>query len=212
MDAIDLLEKDHRKVETLFQRFNDGGGLTGVVKRLTGNAASARQKRSLAEQVCSELDVHAAIEESTFYPAIRGLRDERLDELLDESLREHGSIKDGVQEVRAALDDESRLGTAMSALQQCVDHHVREEEGEMFPRVTDVMPESERADLGRQLTERKRVVMPSARRATPAARARKRTVKRAQARSGATARRVRKTTVKAKKPRTAAKSRAARRR
>jgi len=42
MDAITLLKNDHRKVEELFRRFNDGGGLTGVVKRLTGNAASAR--------------------------------------------------------------------------------------------------------------------------------------------------------------------------
>jgi hypothetical protein len=69
MDALELLRKDHRKVETLFRRFNDRGGLTGVVKRLTGTAASPRQKRSTAQQVCRELDVHAAIEESTFYPA-----------------------------------------------------------------------------------------------------------------------------------------------
>jgi hemerythrin superfamily protein len=212
MDAIALLEKDHRKVEALFQRFNDGGGLTGVVKRLTGNAASAREKRSAAEQICRELDVHADVEESTFYPAIRALRDERLDQLLDESLREHGSIKDRVQEARASLDDEAQLGSAMSSLQECVDHHVRDEENEMFPRITDLMPEAERDALGRELAARKRAPMPAGRSAKTPARARKRTVKRAASTSAARGRRVRKTTAKAKKPRTAAKSRAARRR
>jgi hypothetical protein len=48
MDAIAFLNKDHEKVTALFQRFNDGGGLTGVVRRLTGNSASPAQRRSIA--------------------------------------------------------------------------------------------------------------------------------------------------------------------
>ena len=212
MDALELLKKDHRKVEALFHRFNDGGGLTGMVKRLTGTAASPRQKRSAAEQICRELDVHASIEESTFYPAIRALRDERLDQLLDESLREHSSIKDRVQEARASLGDEGQLGSAMASLQECVDHHVREEEGEMFPRITDGMPESDREALGRVLAARKRAAVAPTKSAKTGTRARKRTVKRAETRSTTDRRRVRKTTAKAKKPRTAAKARAARRR
>ena len=50
MDAIELLKRDHRKVEDLFMRFRDGGGVTGAMKRLTGNAASPRQHRSVAER------------------------------------------------------------------------------------------------------------------------------------------------------------------
>jgi len=205
MDAIDLLKKDHAKVATLFQRFNDGGGLTGVVKRLTGNAASPRQRRSAAEQICRELDVHASIEETTFYPALRALRDQRLDEMLDEAQREHGSIKDGVAESRAAFADDERLRTAMATLQQCVEHHVREEENEMFPLVAEKMPENERARLGRELATRKRAQGPAPR---P-----KKAVKRAAARSRPGGRgRVRKTTAKVAKARTRAKTRAGRRR
>ena len=206
MDAIDLLKKDHAKVATLFQRFNDGGGLTGVVKRLTGNAASPRQRRSAAEQICRELDVHASIEETTFYPALRALRDQRLDEMLDEAQREHGSIKDGVQESRAVFADDERLRTAMATLQQCVDHHVREEENEMFPLVEERMPENERAGLGRELAARRRA------HAAPAPRPKKTTKRPAARTRPGGRRRVRKTTTKVTKARTRAKARAGRRR
>lgn len=209
MDAIELLKRDHRKVDELFAKLSDGGWLTGMVRRLTGAGLSPRQRRSTAEQICRELDLHAAIEESTFYPAVRALRDERLDELLDESLREHGSIKDRVQEARATLDDENALRTAMTSLQECVEHHVQEEENEMFPRVEQQMPEKERGDLGRALASRKRGRTTS-RAARGGTRGRKKTTKRAAARgkSAASRRRVRKTTARAKKPRTATKQRA----
>ena len=217
MDAIAFLKKDHEKVTALFQRFNDGGGLTGVVRRLTGNTASPAQRRSIAEQICRALDVHAQIEESAFYPAVRALRDEGLDEMLDEALREHGSIKDRVEEARLALDHDDRLKGAMTSLQQCVDHHVAEEEREMFPKVEDRMPEPERSALGRDLAARQR----SAGGAAPAAarsRGRGKAVARATRRkksvqrttTAAARRRVRKTTAKAKPARTTGKARRAR--
>jgi len=215
MDAIAFLKKDHEKVTALFQRFNDGGGLTGVVRRLTGKSASPAQRRSIAEQVCRALDVHAQIEESTFYPAVRALRDERLDEMLDEALREHGTIKDRVEEARLALDDDDRLKAAMTSLQQCVDHHVAEEEREMFPKVEERMPEQERSALGRDLAARQRSVGGSARGAAPTrgkavtrATRRKKSVQRTT--TAAARRRVRKTTAKAKPARTTGKARRAR--
>ena len=204
MDAIALLKKDHAKVATLFSRLNDGGGLTGVVKRLTGNAASPRQRRTTAQQIWRELDTHTAIEEATFYPAVRALRDEKLDQLLDESLREHGTIKDRLQEARASLDDDEQLRTAMAGVQECVEHHVREEENEMFPLLEERMPEAEREELGRALAARKRG--PAKPRAS-APRGRKKTIKRA---AGPMRGRVRKPTAKVKKTRSGAK-RAARR-
>src|SRR5512143_2724317 len=112
MDAIGLLKKDHARVTALFTRFNDGGGLTGVVKRLTGNTASPRQRRAIAEQICRELDVHAAIEEAVFYPAARALHDEQVDGMLDEAAREHGTIKERVGEARGADGDDDGLRVA----------------------------------------------------------------------------------------------------
>jgi len=218
MDAIAFLKKDHQKVTALFQRFNDGGGLTGVVRRLTGNSASPAQRRSTAEQICRALDVHTLIEESTFYPAIRALRDDALDEMLDEALREHGSIKDRVEEVRQTLDDDDRLRTAVGRLQECVDHHVREEEREMFPKIEERMPAQERATLGRELATRQRsaagpagAARPSGRRVVAArATRRKKSVKRATASTAAARRHVRKTAAKTKPARSTGKARRAR--
>jgi hemerythrin superfamily protein len=191
MEAIALLKNDHRKVETLFRRFNDGGGLTGVVKRLTGTAASTRQRRSTAERICDELDVHARIEEQVFYPAVRALRDQRLNEMTDEANEEHSTIKERVRAARAALDDDEELRTRIGSLQECVDHHVREEESEMFPLLEERMPEDERARLGRELAALKRTASPAARK----------TVRRAAPKPAkpAQARRTRKTTAKVRK-------------
>jgi hemerythrin superfamily protein len=189
MDAIALLKNDHRKVEGLFKRFNDGGGLTGVVKRITGNTASMRQRRATAERICGELEVHARIEEQVFYPAVRGLRDQKLTELVDESTDEHATIKERVRAARAALDDEEELRTRVGSLQDCVDHHVREEENEMFPLLEDRMPEDERAQLGRGLAAAKRTAAP---------RQRQRKTTRPAARPAKT-RRTRKTTAKVRK-------------
>ena len=217
MDAIAFLKKDHEKVTALFQRFNDGGGLTGVVRRLTGNSASPTQRRSIAERICRALDVHAQIEESTFYPAVRALRDERLDEMLDEALREHGTIKDRVEETRLGLDDDDRLKSAMTSLQQCVDHHVAEEEREMFPKVEERMPEPERSALGRDLAARqrgtgapKREAAPTGPRPKAATRATRRKKSVHRATTAAARRRVRKTAAKAKPARTTGKARRAR--
>ena len=187
MDAIDLLKKDHRAVEALFQRFNDGGGVTGMVKRLTGNAAQPSKRQAVAERICADLEVHAAIEESVFYPAVRALDDQRLRELVGESLGEHSTIKKQVAAARSALDDDEQLRTAIDSLQECVDHHVRDEENEMFPLLEDRMPVGERSRLGRELAQRKRETASPRRRKTTKSRARTAT------------RRTRKTTATARK-------------
>jgi len=163
MDAIELLKRDHRKVEDLFMRFRDGGGVSGAVKRLTGNAGSPRQHRTIAERICKELETHARIEETTFYPAIRALDDSRIRSLVDESLGEHATIKERVQAVRAALGVENELGDRVADLEDCVTHHVREEEGELFPLVEDHMQSAARNRLGQALAARKRAASPRAR-------------------------------------------------
>jgi len=176
MDAITLIKKDHDKVEELFARYNGGGGLTGLVKRITGNVP-VRQKTTAVEGICRELDVHARIEEDILYPALRKTGDPELQRQVDESIREHARVKELVGKLRTRTGEPDADTDAMvSELQQCVDHHVREEENEMFPRMEEVVPEPERRELGRQLQERKRTLAGgTARRARPAARGRTRT-------------------------------------
>jgi hemerythrin superfamily protein len=176
MDAITLIKKDHDKVEGLFARYNGGGGLTGLVKRITGNVP-VRQKTTALEGICRELDVHARIEEDILYPALRKTGDPELQRQVDESIREHARVKDLVGKLRTRTGElDADTDAMVSELQQCVDHHVREEENEMFPRMEEVVPEPERRELGRQLQERKRTLAGgTARRARPAARGRTRT-------------------------------------
>jgi hemerythrin superfamily protein len=176
MDAITLIKKDHDKVEELFARYNGGGGLTGLVKRITGNVP-VRQKTTALEGICRELDVHARIEEDILYPALRKTGDPELQRQVDESIREHARVKDLVGKLRTRNGElDADTDAMVSELQQCVDHHVREEENEMFPRMEEVVPEPERRELGRQLQERKRTLAGgTARRARPAARGRTRT-------------------------------------
>jgi hemerythrin superfamily protein len=172
MDAIGLLKKDHDKVEELFARYHGGGGLTGLVKRVTGNVP-ARQKTTAVDGICRELDVHARIEEEIFYPALRRTGDAELQRLVDESVREHARVKELVRTLeRRGREMDGDTDALVSELQQCVDHHVREEENEMFPRVEDVVSEDERGTLGRALQARKRELGGSARtaRSAPAAR------------------------------------------
>ena len=155
MDAIEMLEKDHQKVTELFQRFNGGGGLTGLVKRVTGNVPD-RQRRQAADQICRELEVHTIIEEEIFYPAVRALNDDRLNGMLAEAFKEHATVKQLVATIRNATGEvDSDLQSKMSELQSDVDHHVREEEHEMFPRVELLMDAPRRDELARRMRARK---------------------------------------------------------
>lgn len=158
MDALELLKKDHQKVTELFQRFHGGAGLSGIMNRVTGSV-SERQRRTAAEQVCRELDVHAMIEEEVFYPAVRQLGDEKLNDMLQEAYKEHGTVKQQVAQIRRGIGKDPDLQAKMTELQRNVDHHVREEENEMFPRIEELMDERRRAEFGRELQARKRAAM-----------------------------------------------------
>lgn len=154
MDVIELLKQDHERVRTLFQRFRGGGGLTGLVKRVTGTV-SARERRATAEKICRELEIHTRLEEEIFYPAVRATEDATLRELVGESLREHGQIKEQVAALRAEPTN-AELDTHVTSIEQWVEHHVGEEENDMFPRVEEVMPEERRAELASRMQARKR--------------------------------------------------------
>jgi hypothetical protein len=205
MNAIALIKKDHAKVSGLFTRYNDGGVITGLVRRMTGNGASERQKRTTRETICRELDVHTRMEEELFYPAVRATGDPDLARQLDEAFKEHAGVKEQVAYLREHPDAED-ADERMSKLQGDVDHHVREEENEMLPRVEELIPESELAALGRRMQARKRGLGGAAG-PKKAARARRVTSRK---RSGATTvkRRARKPAAKTKRARAKSRRRA----
>lgn len=110
-DAIALLKADHRKVEGLFEDFE--------------KAAGAARKAQLVKQICTELTVHAIIEEEIFYPACKGKTE---DDLLDESYVEHDGAKVMIAELEGSAPDEAFYDAKVKVLSEEIEHHVKEEE------------------------------------------------------------------------------------
>lgn len=142
-DALQLLASDHREVETLFEKFEKASG------------ASAKER--IVRQICTELKVHAMIEEEIYYPAIRGKVDE---DSLDEAYVEHDSAKTLINELEAAEPDEAFYDAKVKVLQELIEHHVKEEEKQrdnLFQqtRAADIDLEA----MGAELAERKSALM-----------------------------------------------------
>ena len=110
-DAIALLKADHRKVEDLFEKFQAAKG--------------AERKKALAQEICTELCVHAMIEEEIFYPASKGEVDE---DKLNEAYVEHDGAKVMIAELVAGSPDDEFYDAKMTVLAEEIKHHVKEEE------------------------------------------------------------------------------------
>jgi hypothetical protein len=110
-NAIALLKADHRKVEDLFEKFE--------------KARDATRKKALAQEICTELCVHATIEEEIFYPACKGKVEE---DLLQESYVEHDGAKVMIAELLASSLDDEFYDAKMTVLSEEIKHHVKEEE------------------------------------------------------------------------------------
>jgi hemerythrin superfamily protein len=139
MDAIALLKADHRKVEELFEKFE--------------NAKGAAAKRNLVEQICTELSVHATIEEEIFYPACNGDVEE---DLLNEAYVEHDGAKVMIAELLGSDPSHEFYDAKVKVLAEEIKHHVKEEEkpGEgIFAQARKA--EMDMDELGARLAARK---------------------------------------------------------
>ena len=123
-DACDLLDADHKAVKKMFKEYEE----------LTSSRArgASQKKKELAQQICQELTVHAQVEEEIFYPALRdALKDT---DLLDEAAVEHQSAKDLIAQIQAAGEPDEMVDAKVKVLGEYVDHHIKEERGEIFPK------------------------------------------------------------------------------
>jgi hypothetical protein len=109
-DAIALLKADHRKVEDLFEKFEK---------------ASEGKKQAIAEQICTELKIHATIEEEIFYPALQGKIEE---DTLNEAYVEHDGAKVLINDIMAGGPDDQFYDAKVMVLSEEIKHHVKEEE------------------------------------------------------------------------------------
>jgi hypothetical protein len=120
-DAIAMLKADHDKVKKMFKEF----------ERLH-QEDSTDQAEQLAKQICNELTVHATIEEEIFYPEVRGAIDD--DDLLDEAEVEHASAKELIAQIESMSASDDKYAARVIVLGEYINHHVKEEQGEMFPK------------------------------------------------------------------------------
>jgi hemerythrin superfamily protein len=141
IDAIDLLKKDHDDVDALFKDYD----------MLAEGDGDAGDRRALSTRICGMLAVHAMIEEEIFYPAARKAKVDAA--LLDEAQIEHGSAKELIAQIGAARSSEPLYDARVKVLGEYIRHHVKEEQGELFPacRKSDM----DMAELGARLQKRK---------------------------------------------------------
>ena len=117
-DAIAMSKADHQRVRDLFSQYE-----------ATRNQAT---KRTLAAQVFMELETHAQLEENIFYPAVNEGTDEGPD-LVKDSVQEHETVHQLIQELQGMAHDTDAFDAKFQELIRNVEHHVEEEESEMFP-------------------------------------------------------------------------------
>lgn len=144
--AVTLLTADHKEVRKLFREF----------ERLHKNDASPEEKRELVQEICTALTVHAQIEEEIFYPAAReALEDEQ--DMLDEATVEHASAKDLIAQLQSGDPEDELYDAKVKVLSEYVNHHVEEEEGEMFPQIKEA--DLDLMEIGERLARRKEELM-----------------------------------------------------
>jgi hemerythrin superfamily protein len=144
MDAISLLKDDHRKVEQLFKRF----------EQTTDRATTER--RRIVEEVIRELSIHAEIEETVFYPAIRESVPPSEDMVL-ESLEEHHVVKWLLSELDGMSPDAERFEAKFTVLKENVRHHVEEEESDLFPQVRRALTRTALEQMGEAMARAKTI-------------------------------------------------------
>jgi hemerythrin-like domain-containing protein len=153
-----ILKADRARVKTLFRQYE-------------GTEDQRAQQRQLAEQIFTEIEVHATLEEELFYPALRGqlgqetteqeIDDETEDgeeDLLAEAMEEHQEVKALIAGLRAMDPGDVEFQAKFAELRESVEEHVGMEEDELMPDAVAVLS-SELEPLGRQLERRKEQLM-----------------------------------------------------
>lgn len=138
MDPFELLKADHRKVEQLFTELE---------------SASGKQKLQVFAQIKTELELHTHIEEKVFYPALE--EPEETHDLALEAYEEHAVVKDLLKQLGRARAANDEWEAQAKVLQENVEHHVEEEENELFPKAESALGEEELEELGDRMEAEK---------------------------------------------------------
>lgn len=133
MDAFEILRQDHQKVSGIFQQIEKGAG----------------NQEQLFRQLKQELNLHAQIEETILYPALQ--QQSETSEITKEAYEEHQEVKDLLAELEAMSPGEEDWDSLIQELKASVEHHVEEEEGEMFSRAREVLSQQQIEEIGQRI-------------------------------------------------------------
>jgi hemerythrin superfamily protein len=142
-DVIELLEHDHREVEEMFVEFD--------------NATSSEEKRTIADKIIIELVRHSEAEEQAVYP----LMAKKIDggkPLVEHEIDEHTEAEKLMKQMDGMDASDPQLGVLMGELKKAILEHIKEEEGEAFPKLRDVTTKDEREKLGTVVQGLKKIV------------------------------------------------------
>ena len=145
MNVLKILKKDHSAVQNLFGKFDRAG-------------KSAHDKKSeLFVKIRRELQVHSRAEEEIFYPALKALNDEGR-RLISEAIKEHKDVDELLTQISRIKPTDKNFDEKMETLIENVDHHVEEEEGEIFRFAEGNFSDEQLEELGQLTEERKRTL------------------------------------------------------
>lgn len=141
MDPVELLKDDHARIRSLFDEYERAGE----------DAA----KRGIVDQILMQLEVHAAIEEEIYYPAVKDAADEEMKGEVEHGEEEHVEGEKLMADVRRSLSSLSNMDEKVRKLRDTMLHHIEEEESKLLPASERLIPKDRRMLLGDEMAGRK---------------------------------------------------------
>lgn len=145
MDVFKLLEQDHEKVKGLFKKLAD-----------TSDGAQ-KTRENLFKELATELTVHAKVEEAIVYPRLKEF--DELSEQVAEGIDEHKEAEALLEELAGMETTDKEWSAKLKELQAAVEHHVKEEEQELFPEARDFIDKDEATELGKTVEQEKKEML-----------------------------------------------------
>jgi iron-sulfur cluster repair protein YtfE (RIC family) len=141
MDVFQILSKDHREVDQLFEQIEKT------------DTRGAKRRERILQKLREELELHTRIEEKILYPELK--KHSGTKELVEEALEGHGEVKQMLQEIGKLSAEDDQWSEMVNELKMAVQHHVSEEQDQMFPAARKELDGSRIKQLGQQIQEMK---------------------------------------------------------
>ena len=145
MNVLKILKKDHSNVQNLFGKFDRAG------------KSAYEKKAELFEKIRRELQLHSRAEEEIFYPALKAMNGEGR-RLISEAIKEHKDVDELLTQISRLKPSDKNFDEKVETLIENVDHHVEEEEGEIFRFAEENCSEDQLEELGQLIEERKKTL------------------------------------------------------